>query len=119
MGECFLHHFNSSLRKLVSQAAQELFIADVAIAIDVVVLHQSLELNLLEEESEGTEALLEFCNIKSLISIKIHLDENSPEGPNAYSSLLLNSPLESQIELSNKHVYERQYYEIMGNNLPN
>ena len=50
--ESTLNHFHLALAQWIAHPSDEFFVADVAIAVNVVVLHQSLHVGLLWEYSE-------------------------------------------------------------------
>jgi len=74
--ESLLDHALSSLCQLISQATEEFFVSDVPVAVDIVKLHQSLELDLLREESKGRQSLFELTNVKLFVSIEVHTLED-------------------------------------------
>lgn len=70
-GESALNHGQFARRKLISESSNELFIADVAITIDVIGAQEALQINFLREEPKSSQSLLEFFNIKLLVSIVV------------------------------------------------
>jgi hypothetical protein len=65
------YHVFSSLGQLVAEAAEELFQAHLAVAVNVVVLDQRLQLDLLEEQSESVESLLELLWVQLAVSVSV------------------------------------------------
>ena len=57
--EGLVDHVLSALGEGVSQSADELLVGDVAIAVDIVVFHERLDLDNLGEETVGGERLRE------------------------------------------------------------
>ena len=49
--EGLLDHGESAVIELVAESAHELLVSDVAVLVDVVVLHESLQLDLRREEA--------------------------------------------------------------------
>lgn len=102
--ESFLNHSQSSLRKRLLQSANKFLVSNTSVSVNVIVSHQSLQLNLLWEQSESTESLLKLTGVELLVSIEVHSLEDSSEGSETDSSLLLNGKLELQIELTNHNI---------------
>ena len=105
------------------ESANKLIVADVTIAIDIIVSHQSLELDSFGEDStqkryrdkiktkrrwlylpESSKGLFEFARIQLLVPIEVHPSEDNFESAEANASLLLNGELESEVKLSDHHV---------------
>ena len=53
---------------------------------------------------KGGEGLLELASIQLLVAIEVHSLEDHLEGPEANTSLLLDSKLKSKVQLSNHNV---------------
>ena len=62
---------------------------NAAISIGVIILNQSLQLYFLWEDTEGSESLFKFLGVQLVVSIEVHLVEDSSKGSNTYSTLLL------------------------------
>jgi hypothetical protein len=82
-------HLFAPFGQFISEATEELFEADTATAINIVELHEGLQLNFLGEETEGSESLFKFTHVKGLRSVKVHALEYMLEGANADATLLL------------------------------
>ena len=87
-------HVLLALSQRVSQAADELFVGNVAIAIDIVVAHERLNLDDLGEEVVGSKGLRELSLVELTVAIVVHATENDAEGTNADSTTLLDLHLE-------------------------
>ena len=64
-----------------------------------------MELHLLGEYTEGGKGLLELRLVELLVTVEVHLVEDSPEGSNSNASLLLDRQFEFEVELSHHNVY--------------
>jgi len=104
-GEGLLDHSFSSLSKLISQSTEEFLVADVTVTVNIIVLHQSLELNLLGEQTESGKSLLEFSNVESFVSVEVHSLEDNSERADTNSTTLLDGELELEVQLTDHHIH--------------
>lgn len=74
--ECLHDHLLAPFGQLVSEATEELFEANSAAAVNVVELHEGLQLNFLGEETKGSKCLFKFTHVKGLRSVKVHAGED-------------------------------------------
>jgi len=51
VAENFLHHFDFSITHRSSKSSKELFVADMAVTVNIIVLHEGLEVLLFGEHS--------------------------------------------------------------------
>ena len=98
--------FTIAMRRGVSfsKTTDELLGADVSIAIDIVVSQKSLELDFLGEDSKGSEGLLKFARVELSVAVKVHVAEDDLESAESNTTLLLDSQLELEFQLTDHNV---------------
>ena len=100
-GECLVDHVLSALGEWVSQPADELLVRDVAIAVDIVVLHERLDLDNLGEETVGGERLRELSLVQLLVAVVIHAAEKDTKRADTDATSLLDLHLELVVDAAN------------------
>ena len=100
-GEGLVDHVLSALGEGVSQPADELLVRDVAIAVDIVVLHERLDLDNLGEETVGGERLRELGLVQLLVAVVIHAAEKDTKRANTDATSLLDLHLELVVDAAN------------------
>mmetsp|Transcript_20665 Transcript_20665/g.27882 ORF Transcript_20665/g.27882 Transcript_20665/m.27882 type:complete len:217 (-) Transcript_20665:25-675(-) len=103
-GEGLVNHGLSALGERVSEAADELLVSDVAVAIHIVVLHQSLNLNHLREKPVGGESLSELAQVELLVAVVVHAAEDDAEGADTDATSLLDLHLELVVDATDLDV---------------
>lgn len=99
--EGLVDHVLSALGKGVSQPADELLVGDVAIAVDIVVFHERLNLDNLGEETVGGERLRELGLVQLSVTVVIHAAENNTKRANTDATSLLDLHLELVVDATN------------------
>lgn len=74
--EYLVDHVLSALGEWVSEAADELFVGDVAITIDIVVAHEGLDLDDFGEDVVGGERLGELSLVQLAVAVVVHAAED-------------------------------------------
>jgi len=87
--ESLVNHVFSALRKGVSKSSDELLVANVAITINIVILHEPLDFHNFREEAESWKSLSELFLVQLPVSVVVHLAENDSKRANTDSSTLL------------------------------
>ena len=100
-GEGLVDHVLSALGEGVSQPADELLVRDVAIAVDIVVLHERLDLDNLGEETVGCKSLRELGLVQLLVAVVIHAAENDTKRADTNATSLLDLHLELVVDAAN------------------
>ena len=100
-GEGLVDHVLSALGERVPQPADELLVRDVAIAVDIVVLHERLDLDNLGEETVGGERLRELGLVQLLVAVVIHAAEKDTKRANTDATSLLDLHLELVVDAAN------------------
>ena len=100
-GEGLVDHVLSALGERVPQPADELLVRDVAIAVDIVVLHERLDLDNLGEETVGGERLRELGLVQLFVTVVIHAAEKDTKRANTDATSLLDLHLELVVDAAN------------------
>ena len=102
--EGLVDHVLSALGEGVSQSADELLVGDVAIAVDIVVFHERLNLDNLGEETVGGERLRELGLVQLFVTVVIHAAEKDTKRANTDTTSLLDLHLELVVDAANFNV---------------
>ena len=87
--EGLVDHVFSALGQRVSQSSDELLIGDIAIAVDIVVFHEGLDLDDLREDAISGEGLRELSLVQLFVPVVVHASENHAQRANADTTSLL------------------------------
>jgi hypothetical protein len=92
------NHLLSTLSEGVSKSTDELLVGDVAIAIDVVELHEGLDLDNFREKAVCSQSLSELFTIQLLVAVVVHPAEEDTKRADADATALLNLHLELVVD---------------------
>ena len=87
--EGLVDHIFSALSERVSQTPDEFLISDIAIAINIVVFHERLDLDHFGEDAVSGERLRELRLVQLFVPIVVHASENHAQRANSDTASLL------------------------------
>lgn len=101
LGECFMNDLLSALCEWFSKSSDEFFISNIAISIDIVELHKSLDFDLLGEEVECSQRISELTDIQLPVAVEIHGFEDASKRTDSNTSSLLDLHFKISIDSLN------------------
>lgn len=97
-------HSLSALGERVTKTTNELLISDVAIAINIVVLHEGLDFDDLREKTILGKSFGKFTLVELLVTVVVHAAEEDAKRADADTTTLLDLHLELIVDAANFNV---------------
>mmetsp|Transcript_88878 Transcript_88878/g.122730 ORF Transcript_88878/g.122730 Transcript_88878/m.122730 type:complete len:219 (-) Transcript_88878:42-698(-) len=97
-------HIQTTFRKWFTKSAEEFLVSNIAITINVVEFHKSLNVNFLWENTICCKCFSKLSNIKLLVAIIVHTSKECSQCSNANTTFLLDFHFELGVQSLNLDV---------------